>query len=309
MFRLCLAMLILWAAEAESLAVDGSASPLPMNEIASGVYVYSGAVALMDSANEGATANLGFVVGDEAVAVIDCGGSLVEGRRLKAAVAAATNKPIRYVINTHMHPDHVFGNAAFDSNGTIFVGHKNLPAALASHGQGYLDNFRRFMGEALIRDVRIIPPTLVVDSEMRLDLGNRVLRLTAWRPAHTNNDLTVVDETSQILFAGDLVFLQHIPIIDGSIKGWLSILDDLALISAVRVVPGHGQIALWPQAIQDQRRYLNRLAGDVRTLVAAGAPIAAAALEAGQSEKRSWSLFEEYNARNATAAFAELEWE
>jgi hypothetical protein len=89
----------------------------------------------------------------------------------------------------------------------------------------------------------------------------------------------------------------------------LSILDDLALISAARVVPGHGQIALWPQAIEDQRRYLNRLAGDVRTLVAAGAPIAAAAAEAGQSEKRRWSLFDEYNARNATAAFAELEWE
>jgi quinoprotein relay system zinc metallohydrolase 2 len=309
MMRFFLAVLILWAAAMECLAVDGSVSPLPMTEIAPGVYVYSGAVALMESGNEGATANLGFVVGERAVAVIDCGGSLMEGRRLKAAIAAATSKPVRYVINTHMHPDHVFGNAAFDDNGTIFVGHKNLPAALASHGQSYLDNFRRFMGEALIRDVRIIPPSLVVDTEMRLDLGNRVLRLKAWRPAHTDNDLTVVDESSHILFAGDLVFLQHIPVIDGSIKGWLSILDDLALISAARVVPGHGQIALWPQAIEDQRRYLNRLAGDVRTLVAAGAPIAAAAAEAGQSEKRRWSLFDEYNARNATAAFAELEWE
>src|SRR4051812_35762261 len=246
---------------------------LPVSEVARGIFVHIGKTELMTAENDGATANIGFIIGESAVAVVDTGGSLREGKQLLAAIRARTDRPIRYVIYTHGHPDHTFGAAAFENGATEFVGHQNLPRALAARGPFYLDNFRRIMGAELMEGVRIIPPTRLVGDTITLDLGSRILTVRSWPAAHSDSDVTVFDEQSKTLLAGDLVFLAHIPVLDGSIRGWLGVLPELAAIPAARVVPGHGAVSDWPGALADQRRYLETLASDTRGLVARGAPI------------------------------------
>ncbi len=146
---------------------------------------------------------------------------------------------------------------------------------------------------------------------MTLDLGDRPLALTAWEPAaHTDCDLTVLDQRTGTLFAGDLVFLGHVPVVDGSVTGWLSLLPRLAAVQAARVVPGHGRVvAPWPGALEDERRYFATLLADARRLVAAGLTLQQAVPQIGESERSRWMLFDDYNPRNATLAFTEMEWQ
>jgi quinoprotein relay system zinc metallohydrolase 2 len=286
-----------------------AASEFALEEAAPGVFVHQGQTALMTRDNLGGIANLGAIVGEEAVAVIDTGGSRAEGDAFLAALQQRTAKPIRYVINTHVHPDHIFGNISFVASGAVFVGHKNLPRAMAARGPFYLSSFREALGP-LVDDVAIVPPTLTVSDRMTLDLGGRRIELRAWRTAHSDADLTVLDETSGTLFSGDLLFLQHVPVVDGSLLGFLAVVDELRRIDARRVTPGHGPaVAPWPQALDAQAAYLQRLTRDLRGAIAKGESLGAAAKTAGQSERPAWSLFDDYNMRNATAGFAELEWE
>lgn len=284
--------------------------PLRLHEIADGVFTAQGVDEMMTEANDGAIANLAAIVGGDAVAVVDSGGSLIEATAFIAALKAVTGRPVRYLINTHMHPDHIFGNAAFRDLGATIVGHRNLPAALEARGAYYLQSYRRQIGAELMQGVEILPPSLLVDDRLDLDLGGRTLELRAWKAAHTDNDLTVFDTATRTLLTGDLVFLGHLPTLDGSLLGWMRQLDELAAIPAARVVPGHGPVPSdWPAAVAPQRRYFEVLAGDLRKAISAGIPLAQAVTTAGGSERGNWALFDDYNERNATAAYAELEWE
>jgi quinoprotein relay system zinc metallohydrolase 2 len=284
-------------------------TPLSVTQIAPGNYAHRGHDDVATRENGGDIANVGFIVGTRCVAVIDTGGTLAEGRALRAAIRAVTALPVCYVINTHMHPDHIFGNAAFKDDDPQFVGSAALAQAEAARADNYMRALDRELG-SIAEGSEIIPPTKTISGVGTLDLGDRTLTLRTWKTAHTNNDLTVYDEKSGTLWTGDLLFAGCIPVVDGSVIGWL---DDIARIRQMNprhVVPGHGPLdPPWPQSLDAEERYLADLARDVRAAIKKGETIQQAVDSIGLDERDKWLLFDIYHRRNVTAAYAELEWE
>ena len=285
---------------------DGIA-PAQITPIAPGVYVRPGHAAVVFEDDD--VANIGFVVGARCVAVVDSGGSEAEGRALQLAIRAVTPLPVCYVVNTHDHPDHVFGNKPFADGGAQVVGHAKLARSLAQRAPTWLERASARAGRTLGPDDLAVP-AVTVTTTLDLDLGERTLRLTAHPAAHTHTDLTVYDSVSGTLWLGDLVFLGHVPVLDGSINGWIEVLGGLRGFAAERAVPGHGPpTAPWPAAVDDTLRYLTTLRDDLRRRIAAGESLRSAQENAGYTEAARWQLFSDYHGRNVAAAYAELEWE
>ena len=288
---------------------QSNAEELSLQEVAPGVYVHQGIHALPDRQNHGEIANIGFIVGERCVAVIDTGGSLAQGRALKASIMEKTKVPVCYVINTHVHPDHIYGNSAFKGQGVFFVGHGKLAQAMAERASYYLERAGRDLGLGL-KPEDFIPPDKTVGSTMELDLGGRKLTLTAHGPAHTNNDLTVFDDKTQTLWLSDMLFMGHLPVIDGSLSGWLKELAKLTQIKAKLAIPGHGPVASeWPKAAEAETRYLEMLRNEIRGYIKQGKTLEQAMAQVGQTARGDWQLFDDLHKRNIATAFAELEWE
>jgi quinoprotein relay system zinc metallohydrolase 2 len=306
-FFLALTVCIIALQAGESKAEDRIV--VPITEIAPGVFVHQGKQETFTPDNRGDVSNAGFVVGTDAVAVIDTGGSRQVGEGLLQAIRQHTSLPVRYVINTHMHPDHVFGNAAFTGETPRFTGHHKLPRALATRREQYLTVNKTLLGAAF-DGIEVILPTEGIEGKKTIDLGGRKLILEAHPTAHTDNDLTVYDVQTGTMFMGDLLFSGHIPVVDGSIRGWLALMKELSARKLKRVVPGHGPASMpWPDAMAAQQRYLETISSEIRQFIADGKTLADAAKTVGLTEKDAWLLFDEFNARNVSASFAELEWE
>lgn len=291
-------------------AVFGSSVSANFNltEVATGIYVHQGKTVTTDHPQRDDTANIGFIIGDECIAVIDTGGSPSVGARLRQAVREVSDQNICYIINTHIHYDHLLGNAAFADDEARFIGHENLAPSIEQNRAFFREEYADELSAR--RENDIIGPDMSIKKTMELDLGNRVLTLTAHGPAHTFTDLTVFDNETQTLWLSDLLFMNHIPVLDGKLKGWLNVLDELEGLSAKHVIPGHGPVDnRWPQANRDQRRYLKTLRDEVRNMIAEGRFMEEVLENAADKEARNWQLHEYYHRRNVSKAFTELEWE
>ncbi len=294
------------------LAVPASAegTALPMREVARGIFVHQGLHQETSSSNQGDIANIGFIVGERCVAVVDTGGSAEVGDRLRQAIRQRTRLPVCYVINTHAHPDHVFGNAAFAADEPVFIGHQHLAAALQARWPHYRKALARELGEQQAARTAMILPGRSVTGEMTIDLGARELLLRAWPTAHTDADLTVLDRNTAALWLGDLLFEERVPSLDGSLKGWLAVMQTLRPMPVRIAIPGHGPVSgKWPAVLEPQERYLLGLLNDTRAAIKAGRTLAQAVAQAENAPASGWLLFDAYHRRNVTTAYTELEWE
>ena len=294
--------------------------PLDVKEIAEGVYVHYGKHENFyeKEDNIGDIANLGFIIGDQSIAVIDTGGSHQVGKALKLAIKQVSKKPIKYVINTHGHQDHIFGNSAFLSEGVTIYGHYNLRKFLQERGSQYVRQV--VVAGEKVKGTSIVFPHIVIaetspdqakklSNKITIDLGNRKLLLTSYSTAHTYADATVFDLKTKTLFVGDLVQSERLPTMDGLVKNWIKVLNEIEKVDFKIMVPGHGKIQKDNTALKQTRTYLQVLYDDVVDALKKDIPAEKVIETAGSSEKDKWILFDRVNPGNVFRTFLRYEWE
>jgi glyoxylase-like metal-dependent hydrolase (beta-lactamase superfamily II) len=232
--------------------------PFKLQQVGPGVYAAIGGPM--------AGSNAGFVVGEDGVLVVDTFFYPDAAKALLGEIRKVTDKPIRYVINTHYHIDHVSGDAVFKAAGATIIAHRNVPGWI--HGE----NVHLMGGDKIRPEVRaqidaLIPPDRTVDKATVLTLGKRRIEL---RPVtgHTGGDLEVSVPEAKVLFAGDILWNHVGPTtIDGRITTWTRDLANLeALPGAAVFVPGHGELAT-AKDVDDMKRLfedLTRLTREAR---------------------------------------------
>lgn len=304
-FRIMLLPLILLVAFSFSRQIIADPT-LKFSEVVPGIYLHRGKHEEMQASNHGDIANIGFIIGSSSVAVIDPGGSPKIGQLMRNAIEATTSLPISHVILTHVHPDHIFGSSAFADVRHV-VAHEKFSRALVQRGDFYHDSFSALLGE--LKTPPYLTPTINIRDQIQIDLGDRLLTIRAHKTAHTDHDLSIFDESSKTLWASDLIFSERIPSLDGSLIGWIEVMDILASLNPAMVIPGHGKPGSWQVISVPQRQYLTRLLTQTRDLLSKNKGLSDALKTESGDQKNQWQLFENHHRGNVTKAYTELEWE
>lgn len=270
MKRLLCILLVVLTVLAGSAAAEDFDYRLVAQPVAQDVYAFVGRTEDFTTGNGGNIVNTAFIVAPQGVIVIDSGPSLRYGQQMRQAIARVSAKPVVLVINTHHHPDHFLGNQAFAD---VSIGAlADTRQGIASDGNAFAENLYRMSGDWMKgTEVQVPNRTL---SPGPLAVAGRSLRLVAL-DGHTGADLVVIDETSGVLFAGDLVFNGRAPTTPHADVGhWLGALDRLEALtrdSGFRVlVPGHGAITRDAAPIRQTRAWLNWLTATLRDSAVAG---------------------------------------
>ena len=184
--------------------------------------------------------NIGVVLGADGVLLIDTRSSQVEARELREDVRRLTSLPVRWVVNTHWHWDHAFGNSVF--GGADLWGHRLCRVGLENHGEEMIGRAGEYFPDRVeeFKAVEIVPPDHLFEDTATLDLGNRLVRLSYHGVAHTDADIIVDLPDDDVVFMGDLVEEGAPPAFGDSYPlAWPGTLRQ-GFPARTSVVPGHG---------------------------------------------------------------------
>lgn len=205
---------------------------LKLQEVGSGVYGLISSIDLPPASSDLAISNGGIIIGSDSVLVIDPFQNPDLANLMFATVKTLTDKPIKYVLNTHFHNDHTGGNSAARALGIPIV------------GRGTIREFMLNRKGANAQDSNPIPPDLIVNSETNIWLGDRQVRLERVEGHSGGTDLVAYIPDAKVLFTGDILFNRTIPFIgDGNVRDWQGSLYRLiSTYPDAKVVPGHGEV-------------------------------------------------------------------
>ncbi len=283
-----IAVAALFAIQAKAAADQPAADPFTLKLIAPGVY------AAIDGPKGQSGSNAGFVIGDDGVLVIDSFFDPKATRALVADIHKLTPKPIRYVVNTHYHADHVGGDSVLRAAGAVIIAHRNVRGWVRTENLHLFGKQPSPRIQAMIKMLAL--PDVAIDQDMTIWLGERKVLI---QPVlgHTGGDLIVTVPDAKTVFCGDIVWRHVSPnIIDGDIASWISTVAALQRAPAASdtvFVPGHGDIAAIKD-IADFQRYLD----DLRILVSqerasglSGKPLVDSALPDFAKQHGDWTAF------------------
>lgn len=202
-------------------------------------------------------ANAGIIIGRDGIAVVDTLMSSKNALMFINDIRAISDKPIKYVINTHHHMDHTFGNAEFGKLGAVIISQSNDKKNMEDYGETELNNFQNFgLTESDIEGTTLAYPALSFSDRMELDLGDQKVVLIYPGPSHTSGSILVYLPAQKILFTGDILFTNYHPFLaEGDINGWVKALDFMMTLDIAAIIPGHGPIST-KNDMKDMKKYL-----------------------------------------------------
>lgn len=277
-----------------ALPVDAAESDVI--KLAEGVYGFIGV--------EG-RANSGFVITGDGVVVIDTQGPKELALHLKRRIQEVTDKPVIYVINTHYHGDHTFGNQHF-SEARDIIGHENTKKNLIERDKTHKEQFKRFFGERALEGVEVVLPTRTFKDTLSMRVGNKSFELVYLGIGHTDGDIIVYLPVEGIIFAGDLLYTKRLPWVgDGNVQSWREVLKKMEWFEASTYVPGHGKVTD-KKGLMEFQAYLNDITNEVAKMVKAGKDMGTVTKEIDLPGYKGWLKYDDWIGLNARKVFEEL---
>jgi cyclase len=237
-----------------------------LTKIADNVYSYEN-VKNAGPANSFA-ANAGIIVGSDGIVVVDTLISTKEAQRFIKDIRKISDKPIRYVIDTHSHLDHTFGNAEFVKLGAVIVSHANGRENMLENSEVTLKNAAQHgLTPAQMEGTKIAYPILTFTDRMSINFDDQRVELIYIGPSHTTGSIIINLPDKKVLFAGDILFTDFHPYLgDSDISGWLKNLDFIESLNVEKIIPGHGPVS-GKKDVADMRSYLVAFDVKARELV------------------------------------------